>query len=90
MASNRSKTGRQLNPFVLSGTSPPANKSFFENQIGTERLLTKRSLAELIDVSVSFVNKLMKCEGLPHIKLGKSVRFRASEVMAFLKSRRRP
>lgn len=61
------------------GTSEP----LFENLIG------KKRLAESLAVSVSFVEKMMREEGLPHVKLGKAVRFRLSEVQAWLQRRSR-
>lgn len=67
-------------------TKPP--NQFFENKI--ERFLSKKQIAEILSISVSFVNKLMAEEGLPYLKLGNCVRFRTSEVMAFLEKRKRP
>ena len=64
------------------------SKQLIENKI--DKYLTKKHLAEALSISIGFVNKLMSEEGLPYVKLGKSVRFRTGEVMAFLKNRRRP
>ncbi|MCB0364134.1 MAG: helix-turn-helix domain-containing protein [Bdellovibrionaceae bacterium] len=52
-------------------------------------LLTKEGVAKAWDISTSFVNKLMKYEDLPFCKIGRSVRFPAVEVHAWLQQRRR-
>ena len=56
----------------------------------SECLLSKEKLGEKLDISVSFINKLMRIEGLPYVKLGKLVRFRVSEVQPWLQQRRMP
>jgi len=67
--------------FAMNGPSQP----FFEN------LVTKQQLAESLGVSTSFINKLMSEEGLPHLKLGRAVRFRMkAEVVPWLERRKRP
>ncbi|MBY0316343.1 MAG: helix-turn-helix domain-containing protein [Bdellovibrionales bacterium] len=55
-----------------------------------ECLVSKEQLSEKLDISVSFVNKLMRIEGLPHVKLGKLVRFRISDIQSWLQRRRMP
>jgi excisionase family DNA binding protein len=66
-------------------TAPP-------EQVVLEKLVlvTKEQLADQLSVSRSFVSKMMSEEGLPHIKIGRAVRFRVSEVMAWLQKRSRP
>ena len=53
---------------------------FFEN------LVNKSQLAQHLDFSESYINKLMTF-GLPRIKSGRAVRFRISEVMTWLERR---
>lgn len=53
-------------------------------------VFTKKDLAQILNISVSYIDKLMAEEGLPHYKIGKSVRFRECEIMAFLERRKRP
>lgn len=55
-----------------------------------EILIDKIELAERLNVSVSFINKLMAEEGLPYKKLGRSVRFKMNEVAAWLEKRSMP
>lgn len=55
-----------------------------------EKLVTKKQLAAHLEVSESFINKLMKLEGLPYITLGRAVRFRILEVAEWLQPRSRP
>lgn len=55
-----------------------------------ESFFDKEKLAAKLNLSVSFINKLMRNEGLPYVKLGKSVRFRVSETLSWLQKRRMP
>ncbi len=48
-----------------------------------ENFITKDELANRLGVSVSFVSKLMN-EGLPCLKIGRSVRYRLSDVVSWL------
>ncbi len=57
---------------------------FFEN------LVTKEQLAGSLALSPSYISKLMATEGLPHLKIGRAVRFRVSEVVAWLQKRSQP
>lgn len=54
-----------------------------------ENLISKQELAEFLNLSMSMVDKMMQ-QGLPHFKIGKSVRFKVSDVVSFLDRRRRP
>lgn len=53
-------------------------------------LVDRNRLAEALSLGPSTISKLMADEGLPHYKIGKSCRFKVSEVMAFLENRKRP
>jgi excisionase family DNA binding protein len=55
-----------------------------------EKLVTKKQLAEQFSVSMSFINKLMAQNGLPHRKLGRAVRFSVKEVAEWLQERKLP
>ena len=73
--------------------SESSRSPFFENKysIGSiDRYLTKQQLAEHLQVSQAYINILMKREGLPHLKLGRAVRFRLNEVASWLSERTRP
>jgi excisionase family DNA binding protein len=72
---------RDLNPINNGGTKV---KKVFDN------LITKGELAQTLQVSISYVEKLMANEGLPHFKIGRSVRFRYEEVREWLLRRRFP
>lgn len=54
---------------------------------GLERYLTKRDLADLLGVSVGFVDTHMRESGLPYHKVGRSVRFKLSEVEKWIERR---
>ena len=49
-------------------------------------MLNKKQLAKELNVSISTINKLM-VEGVPRIKIGKSVRFELADVKNWLKER---
>lgn len=49
-------------------------------------MLKKKELADKLKISVPMVDKLMR-EGLPRIKIGKSVRFEYEEVVRWLKEK---
>ena len=55
-----------------------------------ERCLTKKELAQLLGFSQAYINILMKDEGLPHIKVGRAVRYQVGDVVSWLQKRRRP
>jgi excisionase family DNA binding protein len=57
-----------------------------------ERLLTVRELAELLAVPPSWIYERTRRRGenrFPHLKMGKYVRFRVSDVEAYLETLRR-
>jgi len=58
-----------------------------ERVAGIERLLSKRQLADVLSVSVSWVDKAMARRGLPSVLVGGVRRFRYSEVEAWLAER---
>lgn len=47
-------------------------------------LLNIKEIATALGVSTATVNKWKKLESLPHLKVGKSVRFREADVRAWL------
>ena len=51
-------------------------------------LLTKRQVADALRLSESMINKLIASGELPYRKIGRSVRFVRSEIMAFLNRRK--
>jgi len=55
-----------------------------------ENLVTKEQLAVSLALSRSYISKLMATDGLPHLKIGRAVRFRVSEVVAWLQKRSQP
>lgn len=51
-------------------------------------MLTKNELAELLNVSVPTIDRLLK-DGLPRIYIRRSVRFEYDEVVKWLKENRK-
>jgi excisionase family DNA binding protein len=61
-------------------------------QLAVEQLLTVREVAGLLRVPVSWVYERTRRQGserLPHVKVGKYVRFRPAEIEAYLETLRR-
>lgn len=46
-----------------------------------ESYITKDELARFLNVSRSLIDRLMATDGLPHLKIGRSVRFKVSDVL---------
>jgi len=76
-------TVRSTAPNLVFGNLSDLDRAF-------EALLTKKQLADRLALSQSFINQLMKEEGLPHFRIGRAVRFRVREVVAWLQKRSRP
>ena len=80
----------------MRGLIIPAAKAavVFENLTDLDRtfeiLLNKKQLAESLALSQSYINLLMAEQGLPHFKIGRSVRFQVREVVAWLQKRSQP
>ena len=54
------------------------------NNIGSESLLTMDDLCELLRVKKSYIYSLTFQKRIPHVKIGRHVRFRRSEIEAWL------
>jgi excisionase family DNA binding protein len=52
-----------------------------------ERLLTPKQIAEKLGVAVSTIYQWTHTEFIPHIKVGRFVRFRESDIEKWLNSR---
>lgn len=74
---------------ALSHSIDSIKEPDFQAQV-FENLLTKKLLSEKLGLSQSYLSLLMKDEGLPHLKIGRAVRFRISEVAVWLQKRSRP
>jgi excisionase family DNA binding protein len=93
-ASQQSVVNQKTSPdaahkFATHALNPTPKKGKDDVEI-FGNLITKGELAQLFDVSISFIEKLMAKEGLPHFKIGRSVRFRCEEVREWLLRRRFP
>jgi len=53
-----------------------------------EKLLTPQQVAETLDVKVSTIYQWTHQEFIPHIKIGRFVRFRISEIERWLDERK--
>src|SRR5262245_60141507 len=77
---------------MQNGITPGApGVSVIENSVDLENafeaLITKAQLAERLSVSQSYINRVMSEEALPHFKIGRAVRFRVREVVAWLQKK---
>jgi excisionase family DNA binding protein len=50
----------------------------------SERLVNADAIAELLDVPATWVREHARANTIPHYKLGRYVRFRVDEVLAWL------
>jgi excisionase family DNA binding protein len=65
--------------------TPPGNPFTIT---ATDRLLTKHEVAQLLRLSVRTVDVYMRAKRLPFLKIGKTVRFRWTDVMEKLGNHR--
>ena len=56
----------------------------------TERLLTAEEVAELLAVPVSWVRESTRSGAMPHVRLGRYVRFDLANVEAWIEECKRP
>jgi excisionase family DNA binding protein len=61
-----------------------------ETQVLFDNLVTVERFAEMLSVGRSTVYELLRDEGLPHFKIGRSTRIPVKEASAWLQKRRRP
>lgn len=52
-----------------------------------ETLWTREQVAEFLNVHVNTVGRMCKRDGLPHLKLGRAIRFRPADVRAWVGAR---
>lgn len=56
----------------------------FENQIlNDERLLTKKEIADFLNVSVKMIDRKVLMDEIPYLKIGRLVRFSKKKVLAW-------
>ncbi|HZT69088.1 MAG TPA: helix-turn-helix domain-containing protein [Terriglobia bacterium] len=75
----------------MTENSLASDKRLGEFRTEPERLLTVREVAELLSVPRTWVYERTRQRGvnrLPHLKMGKYVRFRLSDVQAYLETLR--
>ncbi len=61
-------------------------KPFFEIQkLENERLLTKKEIADFLNVSIKMIDRKVQLNEIPYLKIGRLVRFRRSEILAWAK-----
>ena len=58
-----------------------------KHEIKTERLVDKKELSATTGLTVSFIEKAYVSYGLPFYKLGRSIRFKISEVNKWIDQR---
>ena len=71
---------------TLAHIAPSARRSeLFDNPMIAEKFLTSDELAEALNVSVHAIRKWRMQGKIPYLKFGRSLRFRASDVITALK-----
>lgn len=58
------------------------NDPLFEIQ-KSERLLTKKELAEFLNVSIKMIDRKVHMNEIPHLKVGRLVRFNKRSILAW-------
>ncbi len=58
--------------------------------MGGDRLLDAAEVAELLNVPVSWVRESTRSGAMPHVRLGRYVRFSAADVEAWLETCKQP
>jgi excisionase family DNA binding protein len=59
-------------------------KQFFENQNKPDdRLLTKKEIADFLNVSIKMIDRKVSMKEIPYLKIGRLVRFRRLEVLTW-------
>lgn len=53
-----------------------------------EKLLSKKEIMEETGLKVSFIDKAIKCYQLPYYKIGKSIKFKLSQVNLWIEQRK--
>lgn len=66
---------------------PRRTVASFEDQY---RSVSIASFASLLEISESYVYKLLREDGLPHFKVGRSTRIPVKEASTWLQQRKRP
>lgn len=56
----------------------------FNNQITNETLMTKKEIANFLNVSVKTIDKKVHMNEIPFMKIGRLVRFSKSSIQAWL------
>lgn len=57
--------------------------AIFNNQITENKLLTKKEIAQFLNVSVKTIDKKVHLNEIPFYKIGRLVRFSKSEILAW-------
>ncbi len=50
----------------------------------TDRLLTAEDVAELIGMTPAYIYRLVRCDQIPHLRFGRTVRFRSASIEEWL------
>lgn len=59
------------------------NKFFEIQKVDDERLLTKKELANFLNVSIKMIDKKVYMNEIPYLKVGHLVRFSKKKVLAW-------
>lgn len=57
--------------------------------VNLERVLTKKELAEFLSIHPRTIDYWISQGQVPHYKLGKSVRFKLSDISVFMESKKK-
>lgn len=90
-ASKKNKSSNEVGKTTESFKKNDVPKYLFQTRneskeegVFFEKLVTKRELANLLCVSEGLINKLVGERGMPHIKLGRNIRFSVNAVFHWM------
>lgn len=67
------------------------NNEFFKNQIvEDEKLLTKKEIANFLNVSIKMIDRKVHMNEIPFLKIGKLVRFSKKRILAWAEGNNSP
>lgn len=93
-ASKKNKSSNKVEKIAESFKKNDVPKYLFQSRndskdegVFFEKLVTKRELASLLCVSEGLINKLVGERGMPHIKLGRNIRFSVNAVFRWMEQK---
>lgn len=79
-----SKSYKKQDDHLTTATSGSYDDNLFSIQIcDDKRLLTKKELAEFLNVSIKMIDRKVHMNEIPYLKIGRLVRFNKRSILAW-------